>query len=126
MVTRFIVTGFVIVELSSCASRMPEKIQGEFDNAPDAVQAHAQPDKFLSQQVRWGGKILNIENRKNTSRLTIVAFPLNSYGRPENSDQSHGRFIAVIDKFLEPELYNKDREVTVTGSLQKSEKLKVG
>jgi outer membrane lipoprotein len=126
MVMMLMVAGVVIVGLSSCASRMPKKIQGAFDNTLNAAQVHTQPNKFLSQQVRWGGKILNIENRQNTSRLTIVAFPLNSYGRPKNSDQSHGRFIAVVDKFLEPELYSKDREVTVTGILQKSETLKVG
>ncbi len=117
---------FIILSLSSCASRMPVKIQGEFTHAPDAAQVHIQPDKFLSQRVRWGGKILNIENKQNTSRLTIVTFPLNSYGRPKKSNQSLGRFIAVVDKFLEPELYKKDREVTVTGSLKKSETLKVG
>lgn len=122
----FIAVIILALALTSCASRMPVEIQGEFDNAPDTTQAHTQPDKFLSQQVRWGGKILNIENKQNTSRLTIVAFPLNSYGRPKNSNQSHGRFIAIVDKFLEPELYSKDREVTVTGSLQKSEIVKVG
>ena len=126
MVMRLMVTGFIIIGLSSCASYIPSEIRGDVDNTPDVAQAHKQPDQFLSQQVRWGGKILNIENRKNTSKLTIVAFPLNSYGRPINTDKSPGRFIAIIDKFLEPELYSRDREVTVIGNLQKSETLKVG
>ena len=114
------------MSLSSCNSRMPAGIRGDLDNAPSVAQVHTQADKFISQKVRWGGKILNIENKQNTSRLTIVAFPLNSYGRPKNTDQSPGRFIAVINQFLEPELYSRDREITITGSLLKSETLKVG
>jgi len=117
---------FLVTWLSSCTSYIPAEIRGDIDTTPNVSQAHKQPGKFLSQQVRWGGKILSIENRQNTSRLTIVAFPLNSYGRPKKTDQSPGRFIAIIEQFLEPELYSKDREITVTGRLQKSEILKVG
>ncbi len=125
MVIRFIITGFIIMGLFSCASYMPSEIRGDVDTTPDVAQAHKHPDQFLSQRIRWGGKILNIENRQSTSRLTIVAFPLNNYGRPRDTDQSPGRFIAIIDKFLEPELYSRDREITVIGNLQKSEILKV-
>ncbi len=117
---------FIVLGLSSCASRIPVEIQGDLDAAPTVAEVHAQPETFLAQRVRWGGKILAIENKQNTSRLTVVAFPLNSYGRPKNTDQSPGRFIAIVDNFLEPELYSKDREITVTGSLQKSETIKVG
>jgi len=112
--------------LSSCASRIPVEIRGDLENAPTVAEVHTQADKYLSQKVRWGGKILNIENKQNTSRLTIVSFPLNGYGRPKNTQQSPGRFIAIVDEFLEPELYSKDREVTVIGDLLKSETLKVG
>ncbi len=126
IVVGFVIMAFFLMSLSSCTSRMPIKIQGDLDNSPSVAQAHAQPDGFLSQQVRWGGKILSIENKQNTSRLTIVAFPLNSYGRPKKTNQSPGRFIAIIDTFLEPEIYSRDREITVIGNLQKSETLKVG
>ncbi len=121
-----IATFILALSLSSCASRMPVEIKGDLDRAPDVAQVHARASRFLSQKVRWGGKILNIENKQNTSRLTIVTFPLNGYGRPKKTDQSPGRFIAIVDTFLEPELYSKDREITVIGHLLKSETLKVG
>lgn len=117
---------FTTLILSSCASNIPKDIRSDLEGAPTLAQVHAQPDAFLSQRVRWGGKILKIENKQNASTITVVAFSLNSYGRPENTDQSPGRFIATVNQFLEPELYSKDREITVTGPLQKSVTQNVG
>jgi outer membrane lipoprotein len=88
------------------------------------VRGHV--ENFISQKVRWGGVILHTENKDNASRLTIVAFPLNDDGEPNISDQSTGRFIAVVDAFLEPTVYSSERSVTVTGRVLKSETRAIG
>jgi outer membrane lipoprotein len=75
--------------------------------------------------VRWGGVILDTENRQDTSSLTIVAFPLKDSGEPLVSDTSTGRFIAKFDEFLEPTIFSRDREITVTGKLMKTKTLDV-
>lgn len=116
----------IALSLCSCASRIPVEIRGDVEHAPTVAQVHTEAEKYLSQKVRWGGKILKIENKQNTSRLTVVAFPLNGYGRPQNTRQSPGRFIAVVDRFLEPEIYSRDREITVIGNILASETHKVG
>lgn len=83
-------------------------------------------ERYLSQKVRWGGVILKTENKQNGSKLTIIGAPLSEQGKPQNTDQSPGRFIAIVDSFLEPQLYSPDREITVTGQLLPGETQKVG
>ena len=115
-----------VLFISACSSHIPAEISKVPVGAPGVAQAHKQIDAYISQKVRWGGVILSNENKQKTSRLTIIAFPLSQCGEPQISDESPGRFIAIIDEFLEPLVYNSDREITVIGKLLRSETLTIG
>jgi len=112
--------------ISACSSHIPPEISQVTDGEPQITEVRAQADTFTSQKARWGGVIIDTENRQNSSKLTIIAFPLDSSGRPEISDQSTGRFIAVFDDFLEPQLYSREREISIYGTILKTETIKVG
>lgn len=112
--------------LSACTSHVPPEIKQPLDGAPGLAEVRDQPSAYLSQKVRWGGVILNHENRQDTSWLTILAYPLSEQGKPLVSDQSSGRFIAEVSEFLEPTVYSRDRKITLIGRLRKTETLKVG
>lgn len=114
------------VLISACSSHIPPEIRQPLDGAPSVAQAREQADAYQSQRVRWGGVILDTENKHDASWLTIVAFPLDDEGEPRDSNQSTGRFIAIVDEFLEPMVYNSDRQITVIGSLLRTETLKIG
>ena len=116
----------VIVLVSACSSHIPPEIKQPLEGSPGVAQVRQQVDSYLSQRVRWGGAILHTENKQNTSELSIIAFPLSENGEPLNSDQSTGRFIAIIDEFVEPLVYSSERKITVTGQVLRAEILKVG
>lgn len=115
-----------VILMPACSSHVPPEISLAPENAPDVAQVQADADSYLTQQVRWGGTILKTENKDKASWLTIIAFPLREDGEPRASDHSPGRFIAIIDEFLEPLVYSPDRQITVTGKLIRTEKHKVG
>ena len=112
--------------MSACSSHIPPEIRQDLDGSPSVTQARDNADAYLSQKVRWGGVILNTENKHNASWLTIIAFPLSDTGKPRDASQSPGRFIAIVDEFLEPMVYSPDRKITVTGTLLRTETLKIG
>jgi len=116
----------VIVLVSACSSHIPPEIKQPLDGSPGIAQVRHQIDFYLSKKVRWGGAILHTENKQNASELTIIAFPLSETGEPLSSDQSQGRFIAIIDEFVEPQVYSPERKITVTGQVVRAENLKVG
>ena len=115
-----------IILLSACSAHIPAAIKQPLEGSPDVSQVRHHADDYLSQKVRWGGFILGTENKQNTSELTIIALPLNGDGEPKSSDQSPGRFIAIIDEFVEPQVYAPDRKITVTGQVIRAETRKVG
>lgn len=115
-----------VVAISACTSHIPPEIKQAPEDAPGVAQVRKQTDNYLSQTVRWGGAIIETENREKASWLTIIALPLSEEGKPQSSDQSPGRFIAIVDDFLEPQLYSQNRHITITGKILKTETHNVG
>lgn len=112
--------------LSACASQTPVNIREAppGNPAPDVVRND--PAAHQSQQVRWGGEILETENRENATWLTLLARPLEKDGKPKLTDKSRGRFLAKVPAFLDPKVYTADRKVTVRGTVNGSETRTVG
>ncbi len=115
----------LIALVTACASQIPPEIRNSSGNSPNVSQVRTNPEVHRSQQVRWGGVILKTENKNNASWLTMVAFPLDNQGEPKSTGQSPGRFIAVVDDFLEPLVYSAEREVTIVGELLGTETVAV-
>nr|WP_159084198.1 Slp family lipoprotein [Saccharobesus litoralis] len=76
--------------------------------------------------VRWGGTIVRVDNLQTKSRIELVNFDLMSSTRPKVSDNSDGRFRIYVNGFLDPEIYQQGRSLSVLGTLTKSELGQVG
>lgn len=122
----YVISLGLVTALSACQSNIPEQIRQGIESSPSVAQVREAPQKYVSQSIRWGGLILETENRQDTSRLTVMALPLSDKGKPRIYDQSPGRFIAVINKFVEPLEFSRDRQITFSGIISGAEKIKVG
>jgi outer membrane lipoprotein len=122
----FCIGVIILLFMSGCNSSIPPQISQAVEGSPALQQVISDPENYISAAVRWGGVITKTENRDKTTRLTIVSFPLKNDGRPQLSAQSTGRFIAVFDEFLEPMVYNQDRQITVKGEYFQMETQNVG
>lgn len=108
----------LLVLLSACASQVPVAIRAPLPGAPDVQSARTTTTpELVGKRVRWGGVIAGIENHKQDTWIELVDRPLESDGRPLDTDRSGGRFIARIAGFLDPAIFAKGREMTVTGVL---------
>jgi outer membrane lipoprotein len=76
--------------------------------------------------VRWGGEILNVEPRANSTCFEILSRALYADARPMSDDYSEGRFIACKPGFFDPYVYTQGRDVTVVGTVGGNEQHKVG
>ena len=112
--------------LSACASQVPQGIREAPADNTSPEQVRAQDTEHLGQRLRWGGTIIETGNREDATWLTVLARPLYKNGKPQFSDDSAGRFIAIVPEFLEPQVYAPDRQVTITGTLLRSEAGEVG
>ena len=116
----------LVVLLSACASQIPLSIREAPADNPTLEQVREYAADVMGRQVRWGGTIIETENRENATRLIVLGRPLNRDGDPRFTDDSAGRFIAIVPGFLDPQVYASDRRVTVSGTLLSTEDGKVG
>ncbi|AKH38013.1 MULTISPECIES: Slp family lipoprotein [Nitrosomonas] len=68
--------------------------------------------------IRWGGVIIDVENEKDFSLVQILFYPLDKKGYPYTNKKNEGRFVIESSEFLDPAVYKKDTEITVTGTIK--------
>jgi outer membrane lipoprotein len=85
-------------------------------------------DTYIGRTVILGGFILQVENLSDQTNITVLQTPLTWGDEPKSKDFSEGRFIISHKGFLDPEVYSKDRKITVAGfvkglAVEKAEKI---
>lgn len=108
--------------LSACVSG-PKPLRGEFSNLSPT---QASKENTVNAKVRWGGRIVSVNNQTDRTCFEIVATYLGVGARPRTTDTSEGRFIACRNGFYDPAVFKAGREITVTGAIVKFENGKVG
>lgn len=113
-----ILTGLLF---SACTS-IPEQLKGEYTT----LMPENATERDIGTPVRWGGVILETRPESDHTCFEILSKQLQEAMRPDDTDQSSGRFIACKPGFYDPEIFDKGREVTATGKLIHIDIRKVG
>lgn len=126
MIKRFWAVLSLLLMLSACV-HIPESLRVEegvtltnFLDVRDNGEAH------LGSLARWGGVIAKIENNADTTMLEIVHFQLKSTTRPQQKDQTQGRFRVHYQGFLDPIIFKEGRSVTAIGNVAAKVEGKIG
>ena len=112
--------------LAGCASDIPRAIREAPTDAVTVAQARAEPGRYQGRAVRWGGTIIAVNNLPDRSTVEVLERPLDWEGRPHTGQEGRGRFIASVAGFIDPAQYQKDRVLTVAGTLVGTETRAVG
>ena len=118
-------TLITILLLAGCAQLPKFDTQG-VDRSLLPTQVASNIKAHRGRHVMWGGAILSGKNLKKSTRLEVLAYPLDSDGWPERDQKPLGRFILEQKGYLETADYGKGRIVTVVGTVSGIEKGKVG
>ena len=102
------------------------ELMSQVDQKLTIKQARQDPAAAKGRTVLWGGRIIRTVNKKKGTLIEVLQLPLDNQDRPKNNYESSGRFIVAMTGFLDPEIYHKNREVTVVGAVVGVEKLPVG
>lgn len=116
--------GLVLVALlllAGCSST-PEALKGNY--AP--LEPGQASIRDLGTEVRWGGVILDARPDARQTCFEVLSRSLDSSYRPRAEDLTQGRFIACRDGFLDPEVFAKGREITLTGAVVAIDERQVG
>lgn len=108
----------IIFLVAGCSNNLPASIK----TAPayDLKYMHViaeEVDTFIGKQVRWGGKIIKVMKRDNQSLIEIQNYPVNRYGLPLLNLPTRGKFIAISEQDIDPDIYLEGLLVTFSGTL---------
>jgi len=106
----------MLVLTAGCAA-VSKDLRQQADPRLTFEQVSAQPVHYEGEMVIWGGYIIENRAGRDMTKLIILQAPLSAMQRPQSKDASAGRFIAVADEFLDPEIYSKTRGVTIAGEV---------
>ena len=114
---------FICGIAAGCASSpFPKQITQAAKRQPSFTEISAHPEAYKGRTLLLGGTIIQTANLGNASEIEVLQKPLDRWNeRPEETDQSYGRFLIRCTKFLDSAVYAKDREITVAGPLEGKE-----
>jgi len=108
----------VSLVLLGCASVVPGDFQAGADRGLTLAEIWARPEASRGRTVILGGEILQVTPKPSETEVEVLERPLGRQDRPEQTDASQGRFLVVMDGFLDPAVYRAGREVTVVGEVE--------
>lgn len=128
MRSRTVIWVLILFALSfsyACAPVVSNQFRREVKISVPFSEIQKNPERFFGHRVILGGYILKTTNEANETMVTVIQAPLNYLDEPQSRDRSQGRFIIRAKKFLDPEIYSKDRKITVAGTISgvRAEKL---
>jgi outer membrane lipoprotein len=80
----------------------------------------ADVERYKGDTVIVGGYIVSVENKSDHTRIVALHSPLGVGERPKTKDLSQGRLVLIYKDFIDPEVYTKDRKITVGGKISDS------
>jgi outer membrane lipoprotein len=121
MVTRFKFFSlfFVLLFISGCAHVISKDLRNHSDLSLTLSQVNRDPNAYKGKSVIWGGEIIETVNQKDgTTQIEVFQRPLGWRGEPKETLASEGRFLVLVEKYLDPYIFRRGRRITVAGEIQ--------
>lgn len=103
---------------SGCASQVPPSIRIDGGESLSVAQVQADPEGTRGRIVRWGGEILQVVNRRDSSDVVVLRRPLFDDGEPKPDGGEAKRFVARFSGFVDPAAFRPGERLTVSGRLE--------
>lgn len=116
----------LLFALSGCAHVISREMLSRANQDLTFTQIIRNPETYRGQIAIVGGVIIETENEKNETVITVLQAPLDVSGVPLGDEYSQGRFIARVSGYLDAQVYRKDRLVTLAGEVVGKEVRTVG
>ena len=107
----------IITALLVACSAGPKFALDKVDTTLTPQQVIGEAGLHRGKEVLWGGMIINSTNLEKSTRLEVLAYPLDSDHYPQTGKQPYGRFLLLRQGYLETVDYAPGRLITVVGRI---------
>jgi outer membrane lipoprotein len=117
---------FLMPLLNACTPVISPLLMEQVDRDVTFSSLSARPDEFKGKIVLLGGTIVQTVPKPQETEIEVVQKQTSSSGEPYITDKSEGRYLVVVDRFLDPAIYRSGRDITVAGEVRGSEVRRIG
>jgi len=110
----------------ACGAAFDPDVRSQIDSTLSYPELLASPSSHVGRIVLLGGTIVEATNFATFTRLTLLQYPVGRGDRPLTNQASGGRFLLRVPGYLEAEVYQPGRAVSVIGEVQGREDLPLG
>lgn len=108
----------LLAVVQACTYAISPDITSKADKALTFQRLQADPEAYKGKTVILGGVIAQTGNTKQGALIEIIERPLDYWGKPENTNQSGGRFLVQHSGALDEAIYAPGRQITVAGVVE--------
>lgn len=105
------------VTVSGCAHVISAKLRQQAQPKIPFVVALKAPQRYVGRTVIWGGIIIDTLNTPRYTMIKVLQTPLGYGEEPNKAITSQGRFIARVPGYLDDQVYQRGRKITVAGKI---------
>jgi outer membrane lipoprotein len=116
----------LVLLLNACAPVISPQLMEQVDRNLTYGALASRPDESRGKIVLLGGTIVQTVPKPTETEIEVVQKPVSTSGEPYLTDKSEGRYLVVVDRFLDPAIYSAGRDVTVAGKVQSSVTRRLG
>lgn len=116
LVIRFLLAAMLFVVVG-CAPLFSQETLDRINRQVTFKELQGNPEKLKGTWVMLAGVIVSSKNIKEGTLIEVLQRPMDSDGRPEETDATDGRFLVQGDRFLDPAVYQGGRLITVVGEV---------
>jgi outer membrane lipoprotein len=102
---------------AGCAPPFPKETLDKVNRNVSFLELRKEPEKFKGTWVMLGGMIIASKYSKEGTLIEILQRPLETDGRPLQTDSTEGRFLVQSDTFLDSAVYHEGRLITVVAEV---------
>jgi outer membrane lipoprotein len=121
-----IALGQAALLLNACTPVISPQLMDQVDQSLTYNSLAAHPDEYQGKIALLGGTIVQTVPKPGETEVEVVQKDLLFNGEPRLTDKSEGRFLVVVDRFLDPAIYRPERGLTVAGKVQASVVRRIG
>jgi outer membrane lipoprotein len=109
----FIALLYGVLMTAGCAPPFPKETLDKVNRDISFRELTRGPEQFKGAWVMLGGMIVAVKNTKEGTLIEILQKPLDTNGRPLETDATDGRFLVESHAFLDSAVYRQGRSITV-------------
>ena len=109
----------LLLLVSGCSHVISRDLRASSDLSLTLKQVRENPNAYKGKSVVWGGEIIRVINQEDgATEIEVFQEPLGFRGEPKETAPSEGRFLVLVNRFLDPYVYREGRRITVAGEIQ--------